>query len=197
LISANVISLDSLCIQPGKAVWVLYVDVTCINYDGNAFDAALVAMVAALKNGAHFALSRAPLDRRAATLPKATFSEETGQTTCTRRLREVLKVNRLPAAYTMGVFGGYVLAQVAECCLTDQLRPLFMSGCRNTLLLDPTAFEEPLLDASVTVVLDERHRLLSVSDIGYAGLPDEDHITECIKLAKLQHTLIVDTLYGG
>jgi exosome complex component RRP43 len=29
---------------------VLYVDATCINYDGNAFDAALIAMVAALKN---------------------------------------------------------------------------------------------------------------------------------------------------
>ena len=29
---------------------MLYVDATCINYDGNAFDAALLAMVAALRN---------------------------------------------------------------------------------------------------------------------------------------------------
>jgi hypothetical protein len=37
-------------IEPGKAVWVLYVDATCVNYDGAVFDAALVAMVAALRN---------------------------------------------------------------------------------------------------------------------------------------------------
>ena len=42
--------LDSLVIEPGKAVWVLYVDATCINYDGNVFDAAFLAMIAALRN---------------------------------------------------------------------------------------------------------------------------------------------------
>ena len=52
--SSEVVSLSSLCIHPGKAVWVLYVDATCINYNGNAFDAALMAMVAALKNSASF-----------------------------------------------------------------------------------------------------------------------------------------------
>jgi exosome complex component RRP43 len=42
--------LTTLCIEPGKSVWVLYVDATCINYDGNAFDATLLAMTAALRN---------------------------------------------------------------------------------------------------------------------------------------------------
>ena len=40
----------SLCIAPGKAVWAIYIDVVCINYDGNAFDAAVLAVMAALKN---------------------------------------------------------------------------------------------------------------------------------------------------
>jgi exosome complex component RRP43 len=48
--SSGVLPLSSLCIHPGKAVWVLYVDAICINYDGNAFDATLIAMIAALKN---------------------------------------------------------------------------------------------------------------------------------------------------
>lgn len=47
----EVLPLNSLCIAKGKAVWVLYVDAICINYDGNAFDAALLAIVAALQNG--------------------------------------------------------------------------------------------------------------------------------------------------
>ena len=49
--SSNIVPTKSLCIQSGKFVWVLYVDATCINYNGNVFDATLLAMVAALKNG--------------------------------------------------------------------------------------------------------------------------------------------------
>lgn len=48
-------------------MWVLYVDATCINYDGNAFDATLLAMVAALKN------STCPVLRRPAILLGYTF----------------------------------------------------------------------------------------------------------------------------
>jgi len=48
--SAGILPLSKLCIHKERAAWVLYVDATCINYDGNAFDAALIAMVAALKN---------------------------------------------------------------------------------------------------------------------------------------------------
>jgi exosome complex component RRP43 len=51
--SSDILPLSSLCIHPAKSAWVLYVDAICINYDGNAFDAALVAMVAALKNSSY------------------------------------------------------------------------------------------------------------------------------------------------
>jgi exosome complex RNA-binding protein Rrp42 (RNase PH superfamily) len=54
--SASVIPLSSLVIEPDKAAWVLYIDATCINYDGNVFDAALIAMVAALRNSAYLGL---------------------------------------------------------------------------------------------------------------------------------------------
>ena len=45
------IPLQTLVIRSGKAVWMLYVDATCINYDGNMFDATLIVMVSALFNG--------------------------------------------------------------------------------------------------------------------------------------------------
>jgi len=48
---AKMIPLQTLVICSGKAVWTLYVDATCINYDGNVFDATLIAMVSALFNG--------------------------------------------------------------------------------------------------------------------------------------------------
>ena len=50
---SNLLSLDTLCISSGRAAWCLYIDTTCLNYDGNAFDAALIAIMAALQNSAY------------------------------------------------------------------------------------------------------------------------------------------------
>ncbi|KIY68420.1 hypothetical protein CYLTODRAFT_374405 [Cylindrobasidium torrendii FP15055 ss-10] len=91
LTSTGTISLEDLCIQPGKAAWVLFVDATCINYDGNVFDATLLAMIAALKN---------------VTLPKATFDEDTGRTVCTRKESAPLNLKCLPISFTFGIFDG-------------------------------------------------------------------------------------------
>jgi exosome complex RNA-binding protein Rrp42 (RNase PH superfamily) len=49
-VRSRTIPLSSLCICPRKAVWALYIDVVCINYDGNAFDAAVLAVMAALRS---------------------------------------------------------------------------------------------------------------------------------------------------
>ncbi|KAI9299273.1 ribosomal protein S5 domain 2-type protein [Cunninghamella echinulata] len=47
---SNILPLTNLCIEEGKAVWVLYADIVCLNYDGNILDASLLALVAALKH---------------------------------------------------------------------------------------------------------------------------------------------------
>ncbi|KAI0690847.1 ribosomal protein S5 domain 2-type protein [Cytidiella melzeri] len=89
LIASGILSTKSLCIRRGKAAWVLYIDATCINYDGNVFDATLLAMVAALKN---------------TTLPKATYNEDTSRTTCSRKDMQPLPLNRLPISMSFGTF---------------------------------------------------------------------------------------------
>ncbi len=47
---SQMIDLEALCITPEKEVWVLYVDVYALDYDGNLFDASSIAAVAALRN---------------------------------------------------------------------------------------------------------------------------------------------------
>ncbi|PPQ81479.1 hypothetical protein CVT24_001438 [Panaeolus cyanescens] len=93
LVASSILPLSSLCIHRGKAVWTLYVDATCINYDGNAFDAALLAMVLALKN---------------TKLPEATYNPETGATLCSRaKPRSPLaltSIDTLPVASSFGIF---------------------------------------------------------------------------------------------
>ncbi|TEB32278.1 ribosomal protein S5 domain 2-like protein [Coprinellus micaceus] len=146
LIASNILPLESLCIQPNKSVWVLYVDATCINYDGNAFDATLLAMVAALKN---------------TRLPKTTYDELTKRTICSRKAERIpLDIKRTPVSASFGIFDS------------------------NRILSDPTAFEEPLLDTTLTVLLDNSTReLISVSQFGL-GSASTDALGSCIQAAK-------------
>ncbi|CAM0142709.1 hypothetical protein VKS41_002730 [Umbelopsis sp. WA50703] len=50
LINCDIVDLADLCIEEGKAVWSLYADIVCINYDGNILDASFLALVCALKD---------------------------------------------------------------------------------------------------------------------------------------------------
>ena len=42
------LDLAQLCIEPGKAAWVLTADVVCLDHDGNCTDAAMLSLVGAL-----------------------------------------------------------------------------------------------------------------------------------------------------
>ncbi|ORX99013.1 hypothetical protein K493DRAFT_406416 [Basidiobolus meristosporus CBS 931.73] len=89
--SCKIMSLDQLCIEEGKAVWVLYVDIVCLNYDGNIFDAALIAFIAALKN---------------VKLPKVAYSSDEGMVTATREEETQLKLDHILYPATFGLFDG-------------------------------------------------------------------------------------------
>ncbi len=45
----HAVDLDKLCIEPGKEVWIMFVDVHVLDYDGNLFDAANIGANAAFK----------------------------------------------------------------------------------------------------------------------------------------------------
>lgn len=45
---SGVIELDKLCIEPKEKVWIVFIDMHIIDYDGNLFDAASLAALAAL-----------------------------------------------------------------------------------------------------------------------------------------------------
>jgi exosome complex component RRP42 len=45
---SKVIDLDSLCIVHGKRVWIVYIDIHVLDYNGNLFDACQMATLAAL-----------------------------------------------------------------------------------------------------------------------------------------------------
>ncbi|MDR2624577.1 MAG: exosome complex protein Rrp42 [Methanobrevibacter sp.] len=47
---SGMIDLEKLCIEEGRKVWMLFVDLHIIDYDGNLFDTATLAAVSALLN---------------------------------------------------------------------------------------------------------------------------------------------------
>lgn len=47
--NAGCVDLQQLCIVREKLVWTLYCDIVCLDHDGCVVDAAIVALVAALK----------------------------------------------------------------------------------------------------------------------------------------------------
>jgi exosome complex component RRP42 len=46
----HAVDLSKLCIKPSEEVWINFVDIHALDYDGNLFDAANIAAVAALKS---------------------------------------------------------------------------------------------------------------------------------------------------
>jgi len=54
---SEIIEVDKLCIEPGEKVWIIFIDIHIIDYDGNLFDAASLASLAALMT------AKIPIDR--------------------------------------------------------------------------------------------------------------------------------------
>lgn len=46
---SGLLDFSQFCIQDGKSVWVVHADLVCLDFDGNIVDAALLALVSALK----------------------------------------------------------------------------------------------------------------------------------------------------
>ncbi len=88
------IDFKSLCITPGKHVYILWVDIYVLNHDGNLYDAACMAAVAALAS---------------TMLPKVMIEQD--QVRLIREEREKLKVNldALPLTLTFVKIGNTIL----------------------------------------------------------------------------------------
>lgn len=85
---SNMLPLSSLLIHKNKAAWVLYIDLICLNYDGNAMDVAWIALMTALET---------------TELPIAKWDEDTERVICEREYRS-LKLNQRLFSASFGIF---------------------------------------------------------------------------------------------
>uniref|UniRef100_A0ACD5WB45 Uncharacterized protein n=1 Tax=Avena sativa TaxID=4498 RepID=A0ACD5WB45_AVESA len=154
LMSSGMLNLKELCLISGKASWVAYLDVYCLNADGSLFDAALISVVAAFMH-LEIPLVSVGDDGRVFTV-----GGNEGKT-------KYELVNREKRKLTLG----------------DIPFPLTCALHKDSILADPTAEEESIIETSVTVVLDSSGRLVSLQKPG-GGVASMSTIKACISLAK-------------
>ncbi|KAI0855582.1 exosome complex exonuclease RRP43 [Xylaria cubensis] len=117
-----------------KAYWVLYIDLLFISLDGNPFDAAWAAVLAALRN---------------TKLPRAYWDADRELVLCSRQEDPVpLTVSGLPVACTAAIFTAKDRLKQSQSRKTGSEMGSFW------ILVDPDRFEESLCDETVTVVVD-------------------------------------------
>ena len=124
--NSKIIDLEKLCIKPGKHVWAIYIDLICLNYDGNILDVSIKALCAAL---------------RSAKLPRIEIKDKSDE-------EGVIKIdeNEEINVDIENRIAFPINNNIPYCCTIAVFDD-------DTLLIDPTEEEEKISHATVTVVV--------------------------------------------
>lgn len=139
-----------------KAYWTLYIDILCISLDGNCYDAAWIAVMAALRN---------------TTLSKAWWDADHEAVVCSPHANEArsLTLNGSPSATTFAVF--------------STASPLKQrSEAESWVLADPDSFEEDICHETVTVAVDNG-KLVKIEKQGGAHV-GKNAMNDCVSIAS-------------
>jgi len=148
-----------------KAYWTLYIDILCIALDGNAFDTAWAAVIAALRDTA---------------LPKAWWDPDRETVLCSPRLNDLKRLQ----LRTFPVPASFVVYSTASPLKNKE-------EAEQWVLADPDAFEEDVCTETLTVVVsigsDHQTNLLRLEKSGGSSINDEQ-IIQCAQqaVARLQ-----------
>jgi len=157
-----------------KAYWALYVDILCIAHDGNPFDAAWAAVIAALQN---------------TMLPKAWWDPDREAILCSPLKSDAhpLRLCDLPVACTFAVF-----STSSPVKTRDQ--------AEAWVLADPDGFEEDVCKESLTVVVTPKKQghggLVRLEKSGGAVV-GKDAMRRCVQVAQNRWSEWEAVLRGG
>ncbi|PHU15888.1 hypothetical protein BC332_17093 [Capsicum chinense] len=157
ILSSGMIDLKELCLVGGKAAWMAYLDIYCLDADGSLFDAALLSAVAAFSH---------------LNIPVVSLNED-GRIVLVSEDNVQLKLEKQP-----------VNTEKRKLKLKS---PPFSLTCllhKNYILADPTAEEESIMETVVTVVLDSSYQLVSLYKPGGLVLAHTSVIQDCVALAR-------------
>ncbi|KAL7194369.1 hypothetical protein ACSBR1_034723 [Camellia fascicularis] len=138
ILSSGMINFRELSLVSGKAAWMAYLDICCLDADGALFDATLLAAVVAVSH------SQIPVVSLNDDGKVVVISEEDGgklKYEPVNKGKRKLKLNSVPFSLTCILHKNYILA-------------------------NPIVEEESIMETLVTVVLDSSFQLVSLYKSG-------------------------------
>ncbi|XP_010269779.1 PREDICTED: exosome complex component RRP43 isoform X1 [Nelumbo nucifera] len=157
IISSGMINLKELSLVSGKAAWMAYLDIYCLDADGALFDAALLAAVAAFSH---------------LQIPAVTVNDD-GRVVIMSGENEEGKLLKDPVNKEK--------RKLTLTCIPFSLTCILH---KNYILADPTAEEESVMETPVTVVLDSSSRLVSLYKPGGPVLAYMSAVQDCVALTR-------------
>ncbi|WZZ13529.1 hypothetical protein YC2023_106618 [Brassica napus] len=172
----DMIDLKELCLVSGKAAWMGYLDIYCLDADGALFDAALLSAVAAFSNCKIYPnlQRRASLRYDPLQIPVVALNDNgrivaiNGEQEENASIKEKEAVNKEKRKLTLKNI------PFALTCILH----------KKYILADPTAEEESIMDTLVTVVLDSSDQIVSFNKSGGNALAGSSAIKSCVELAR-------------
>ncbi len=144
---SEIVDRKKLCIIPGKLVWIIFVDLYVISFDGNMFDCGELASVSAL-----LTTKIPPIEvKDDKAVPIGDKYDKSNW--------NYLPIQNIPTSVTIG--------KILK---------------TNKLLLDPNENEERVLDARLTVTIDEKDQIVSLQK-GAEGFFSPDEINQAFDMA--------------
>jgi len=167
---SQVIQLEKLCISPGEKVWLVFIDIHILDYDGNLFDAASLAALAALLT------TKVPVSRFLKTL------EEKDRNSWQQRLEEIYtipSVSEVPygdddANQNQVVISDFPLPMIEPPISCTAVK------IKDFVLFDPCFDEEIIADVRLTVATDHNGDLRAMQK-GLSGSFTKEEIQKVIK----------------
>jgi exosome complex component RRP42 len=137
---SEAIDLEKLCVESGKLVFIVFIDVYILNHDGNLIDASALAALAALLNTKMFKYE----------VEKGEIVKKPGYTP--------LPVVNYPISVTFAKIG-------------------------DKLIMDTGLDEEYVMDARLTIALDQNGNICAIQKGGGSGYFTKEEIVEASKIA--------------
>jgi len=167
---SQVIQLEKLCVSPGEKVWLVFIDIHILDYDGNLFDAASLAALAALLT------TKVPVSRFIKTL------NEKERASWQEQLKDIYRIPGVDEV-PFGADETSTDKKIVENFPLPMIEPPISCTAvkiNDFVLFDPCFDEEIIADARLTVATDNKGDLRAMQK-GLSGSFTREEIQKVIK----------------
>jgi exosome complex component RRP42 len=167
---SQVIQIEKLCITPGEKVWLVFIDIHILDYDGNLFDAASLAALAALST------TKVPMSRFLKEL------DENDRASWQERLLGLYTIPGVEEVPYGADDANKNLNPVNDFPLPMTEPPISCTAVKikDFILFDPCFDEEIIADVRLTVATDHKGDIRAMQK-GLSGSFSKEEIQKVIK----------------